>query len=267
MANQEEACQLLTKLGLTSLQAKAYLTLAHIGTATAKDISAQAQMDRADVYRVIAALQEQSLIIKVIANPLKFRAIPIQEAINILLERKHKESAEIDKQASLLLKQHQSQEIQKETQEKTIQFSLVPSKETHFRILNKLINEAQSIDMSVPFELYRSVEERKLEPCKKFLRKGGKIRTLVHGVKNTEEIRKLHRISQNTPDEGSNQVRFTNRMLVAAFMILDRKKLWIDTRPSIPTYEQPNLFTNSPVIVDLAVRYFEQEWKEDSIEN
>jgi sugar-specific transcriptional regulator TrmB len=174
--NQEKECELLTKLGLTALQAKVYLALVHIGTTTAKAISAQAQIDRADVYRVIATLHEQSLVEKVISNPLTFRAAPIQDGINILLERKHKESAEIQKQASLLLKQYQNKETEIKPLEDRAKFSLVPPKETHERSFLDLLNNAQSLYAIVPREQFMRNPFKSAGHITKFLRKGGKHR-------------------------------------------------------------------------------------------
>jgi sugar-specific transcriptional regulator TrmB len=265
VVDQEKECQLLTKLGLTSSQAKVYLTLVKLGTTTAKAISAQAQIDRADVYRVVMGLQKQSLVEKIIANPLKFRPIPIRNGVNFLLERKDKENAEIRKQASLLIKQHRCKEAKKPTREETIQFTLIPPKEAHMREISKLICKAQSVDSMLPskqFYIFNSAPEESYTIIRKFLKKGGKLRMIICGAEYKEEMSRTQKILQNPKDKGSFQIRYSPRGLVAALAIFDRKKLWIDTRSSIPTHEQPNLLTNSPIIVELAVRYFERAWKE-----
>jgi sugar-specific transcriptional regulator TrmB len=252
---------LFAKLGLTSLQARVYLTLVNIGEATAKAISVQAEMDRADVYRVIETLQEQSLVEKIISTPVKFKAVTLREGLSILLERKQNESAETEKQASLLLEQYHDKETEINRLENPAKFSIVPPKETRTLFFLKLLNNAQSMDAIVPQHFERNWS--KLEGhIKEFLRKGGKCRVMISHVKKQEEIHQLNGFREFT--DSCFQIRYTASNLLAAFAIFNKKELLINTLPAIGTYEQPNLLTNSPVILDLALSYFEREWKEAS---
>jgi Predicted transcriptional regulators len=91
----DEDTKLLTRLGLTELQAQVYLTLARMEKATLRDLSAAAKTDRANVYRVINRLQELNLIEKLLATPTVFRALPLAEGIKMLLEKKDQEHNEI----------------------------------------------------------------------------------------------------------------------------------------------------------------------------
>ena len=58
---KDECAKILMDLGLTLLQAKAYLALSQLGKATVKTISKTANVARQDVYRVMLALEKLGL--------------------------------------------------------------------------------------------------------------------------------------------------------------------------------------------------------------
>jgi len=64
MANSDEEIELLTKLGLTSLQARVYLALDKIKIETAKGIANITEIDRANIYRILSSLQSIGLVEK-----------------------------------------------------------------------------------------------------------------------------------------------------------------------------------------------------------
>jgi len=94
MENQHKILT-LTRLGLTSNQAKVYLALFRSGLSNAKGISENSGVARSDVYRVMAALEKLGLVEKIISQPCKFRAISIHDAFDILMERRKKVTSEL----------------------------------------------------------------------------------------------------------------------------------------------------------------------------
>jgi len=98
----DEDIQALTFLGLTNLQARVYLSLVNGTTVTAKKIANNAEVARQDVYRIVAELESLSLIEKVISIPTKYRAVSMEDAVDILLGRKQKESLELMLKAAQL---------------------------------------------------------------------------------------------------------------------------------------------------------------------
>jgi len=86
----EQGEKTLRELGLTSSQARVYLTLIKTGDpATVKTLNTISKVARQDLYRILTELRELSLVEMVIGNPTMFRAIPLPEAITILVERKY----------------------------------------------------------------------------------------------------------------------------------------------------------------------------------
>ncbi len=104
----------LRELGLTSSQARVYLTLVKLGNySTVKTINDFSKVARQDVYRTLTELRDFSLVEMVIGNPAMFRAIPLQETITILVERKNQKTcvlmAEATKLLSLLSKEKETE--------------------------------------------------------------------------------------------------------------------------------------------------------------
>jgi sugar-specific transcriptional regulator TrmB len=100
----EEDIKVLRQLGLTALQAQVYLTLSKLGKATIKTIATTARIDRANAYRVMSKLMKLNLVEKMITNPIVFKAVGVNEALQMLLERKAKEYQEIEAKAKDLVK-------------------------------------------------------------------------------------------------------------------------------------------------------------------
>lgn len=92
----DEEIQVLTRLGLTITQAKVFLALCRIGTSTPKIISEESKVARQDIYRIFTELQELGFVVKGITSPVMFEAIPLQDALSFLLERRIKETRELD---------------------------------------------------------------------------------------------------------------------------------------------------------------------------
>ena len=85
----------LTELGLSTTQAKIYLALVKTENQTAQTISKLSTVSRPDVYRVLNQLQDLGLVEKIIAKPEEFRAIPIEEGVSILLQRRINKTREL----------------------------------------------------------------------------------------------------------------------------------------------------------------------------
>ena len=123
-SNEESA--LLTELGLTENQATVYLTLAKLGKATTTTIASISKVDRANLYRVISRLTELGLVEKIITNPCSYRALPLHEAIAMLIECKDKDCIEIKTKAKQLLDTYRKNDLQTDSHD-ACQFALIPS--------------------------------------------------------------------------------------------------------------------------------------------
>jgi len=85
---EEKNIKILIELGLTYREAKIYYTLNRLGEITIKDLAENAHMDRPNIYGVIKKLQKLNLIEQIIDSPVSYKAVPLEQCVQMLLEQK-----------------------------------------------------------------------------------------------------------------------------------------------------------------------------------
>ncbi|MDO5848742.1 MAG: helix-turn-helix domain-containing protein [Methanobrevibacter sp.] len=94
-----EDIETLRKIGLTTYEATAYITLASLISATAVEVSKSSQIPRSKIYEVLKSLAEKEFIEIETGRPLKYNIKPPITTIN---KQKEKLNTELDKLASKL---------------------------------------------------------------------------------------------------------------------------------------------------------------------
>ncbi|MCW4005948.1 MAG: hypothetical protein NWF04_05050 [Candidatus Bathyarchaeota archaeon] len=84
----DEEVETLKELGLTCRQARVFLVLVEHKDSNARSIANFLKIARQDVYKVLDELEQLGLIEKQINAPMRFRAIPLQDAFSVLLNRR-----------------------------------------------------------------------------------------------------------------------------------------------------------------------------------
>ncbi|EMA46697.1 TrmB family transcriptional regulator [Halococcus saccharolyticus] len=84
---EQEAVELLQNLGLKEYEAKCFVALTRLPSGTAKDISDIAAVPRTRVYDAVRVLESDGLVAIQHGNPQRFRALSVEEAVDILGER------------------------------------------------------------------------------------------------------------------------------------------------------------------------------------
>jgi sugar-specific transcriptional regulator TrmB len=102
---KDEDIKTLTCLGLTERQAKVYLALLLTGASKAEVISKASMVQRQEIYRVVTHLQEIGLVEKKVNTPIMFNAVPIEDALEILIHRKTQEFNETCSKARTLARE------------------------------------------------------------------------------------------------------------------------------------------------------------------
>jgi sugar-specific transcriptional regulator TrmB len=183
---EEEATQILNRLGLTSSQAKVYLTLLKLEQATAKTISNNSKVARQEVYRVLVELEEKSLVERIIAVPTEFKPVSIENGLSFLIGERRKEVSEIQKEANKLSLKLRALLKPKETKGGTAQtgeteFVLIPESKTFLLRMEKAVDAAQkSIDAIYPKEQFLQVWFNLSDKFKEALERGVTIRCLLN---------------------------------------------------------------------------------------
>ncbi|MEM0488561.1 MAG: helix-turn-helix domain-containing protein [Candidatus Bathyarchaeia archaeon] len=250
----------MTRLGLTCLQARVYLALARMEKATAKMISKDSQIDRAEVYRTLSGLHQLGLVEKVVNAPTFFRALPVQEALPMLLRRKGKEYNEIKEKTEDLLENLKRVHNEEKTRWMDEgQFIIFPEKERSLHKFRKMVENAEiSVDMilhGVCFN-YGMTEDAWL--WKKAVEKGVKIRFIIYKPENDKAVL---RTVQFFKRKGSFNIRYCLSPPPATIAIFDGKEILVSTSPNPDPAKTSRLWSNNPGLVTIIQSYFELMWR------
>jgi sugar-specific transcriptional regulator TrmB len=255
---QEEDVKIITRLGLTVLQAEVYLTLTNLEKATVKTISTTVKVDRANVYRVISKLQELGLVEKMITNPTVFKAIPIHDGLRMLLERQAKEHKEIETKTKELLKKRTENDKEKPLPEEGCGFALVPDESATIRKLLDMMNRSKE---SYDFIFYFKFLVQGIDDVTIFFMdlkaKGLSVRLVAY----MNEGEKLHKKILSLEEKGKFEVRCTFESPPITLSLFDRKETLFNIASFNPTGTS-SLWSNNPVLIAILQNYFDQKWHE-----
>ncbi len=157
MKHIETAASILSEFGLTPYESKVYITVYRQGLTTAANIAKLAGIRREEVYRTIPKLEKSGLIEKVLGRPAKVRALPLEDALSILINRKEEEASReirtlLTKRSELLqLFQDEEPDIPREKEKH--HFTLIAEKDAIEKRVSFLIRQAtNTISFADKFE-------------------------------------------------------------------------------------------------------------------
>ena len=243
----------LVELGLCPVEVKIFLTLVQAGTLKVEDISQLSKVSRGDVYRNLSKLQDHGLIEKQICRPALFRAIPIKDAIQCLLDRQKLKHKKIQQEATKLLDKYNQK---KPSSAEMSGFVFVPSKEALINQLNKTIaNTKNSIEISTTCKRLTAAGISLSDNLLKAWERGVKGRAVIDcNEGNTCEVIKEFW----TPPKA--KIRYLPKIPRTVMAMYDRKEIYVFIRPKAQLYESPALWSNVPSIVAMAQDYFDILW-------
>ena len=82
--------EMLMKLGLTQNESNLYIYLNKNGSKKAKEIAQNQKIHRTQTYHLLAALQNKGMVIVISDRPTKFEVIPLEKALDILINNEQK---------------------------------------------------------------------------------------------------------------------------------------------------------------------------------
>lgn len=257
LAVQKDDIQTITKLGLTLAQATVYCSLLQSGKATAKLIAKNSNTARQEVYRVLNELHEKGLIEKLLSIPTEYKALPIEEGINLLIDRQKKRICEIEKQATKLLKN--LKEEQKNALPAEAQFILLPEKGKYIgRTLKLIMKSSTKLDALTTFERFRALTPFFYEELKKALGRGVKVRLLVRKPVKEQPQLNIPKSLRQTP---LFNLRLGNEPSDIILSIVDNKEANIVTSERKNLDESTTLWTNNQAIIRIIQSYFDTLWE------
>jgi sugar-specific transcriptional regulator TrmB len=246
-------------LGLTRWQAKVYFALVQSGIATVKTISNVSEIPRQHIYHILSTLQELGLVEKAVTAPIMFKAIPIKAGLSMLMERRIKETSELQTKTRDLLKNFGENNAKTIPHEEEPQFVLIPENKPLLLRLKKATENAQtSVDFITTWEEFRRSMFNAAKDFKKGIERGAKFRSIMD---KPQDKKLLQKIMEDFKKNSSFQVRciFTPPPTVLA--MFDKKEVIISTSATSPTVT-PALWSNNPSLLAILQDYFEIMWNE-----
>jgi sugar-specific transcriptional regulator TrmB len=247
---------LLMDLGLTSVQAKVYCSLVEVGRSTITQIAHSSKVARADVYRTMTALQDLSLVEKMIDNPIEFEALPLQDGLSLLLQRKNKENKKLQARAAKLLNVNENKSAKIMLQTLKTQFILIPAKEAAFRRNRKAIEETkESIDVISSWKKTNQALFAWSQEIKEATKRGVKLR-IIQEKPDADRLPAFSRLFENTP---KIEIRYIPECS-PDLTLWDKKEVFLTILPNAKLDQSPMLWSNHSSLVLIMQDYFESKW-------
>jgi sugar-specific transcriptional regulator TrmB len=259
MLNEDDSQQLL-EFGLTPNQAKTYLATIQLGVATINQIAQTAKIRREAVYRVLSKLETIGLLERILGNPMRVKAISIENALTILIQQEHDRI-----QQRLTQLQSQKEQIVKNFTVTPITLSL---REPHFSLITgreavmskaiQMVGEAtNTIDLISSRDSCHHFFGNYRHVVKNTLQNGVPIRLLLNATEHSEAL--LGMIQQFNDDLTPITVRYTEHPH-NHYLIKDYDEALFATSINVATGRNPYLWTNDPNLIEIFQRYYEKLW-------
>jgi sugar-specific transcriptional regulator TrmB len=253
----EKAIATLQELGLTLLQAKVYVALINHGTLSVGDLSKFSKVHRTDVYLVVKELEKNGLLERIIANPMMFKAMPLKEVVDLLLQMRSKENRQIRKEAAELKRMYKA-EIRGEKDTGESKFSLIPARRVVDRIRETIDQTLKNVDQVITSMRFTREMLAFAENMEKSWSRGVRWRIAIHEEENEA-------FWDNVKFCRSNklcQIRFVVNPPLDVMGIYDQKEIFIIANPKLGLARSPALWSNNPELIYIASDHFERVWSQ-----
>jgi sugar-specific transcriptional regulator TrmB len=258
MENNDESTKTLTGFGLNRSQARSYLTLLDIGIASVKDVAKNSNIARPDTYRALSDLQEFGLVEKLITFPTKFKALPITDAISVLMLRRNKETAELGKKATTLMRSLSERNLHIQRSEDN-QLTLILGGDAITAKLHKIMqNSKKRICVICPKKDFFQCRQFISETLQETVGNRLTIMLITENHVGPREPKEIRDLKKNP----NFQVKYLEGMPTVCFAVFDQKEVIIINTPEIEYSNSSVIWSNTPCLIELAKNYFEHLWNQ-----
>ena len=260
---QEKEKKFFLNMGLTITETKVYLTLITIGPSQVGILSKQTEIQRPNLYRILDSLSSKGLIEKEISAPIKYKATPPQEAINMLIEHKKERLLELKKTGKKIAKDLEHQNEKHEIKEFPIsenRFIVIPGKNILTNRLETALNNAnKSLDVVTTQSRFSLAIMLFADVYANALKRGVKIRIVTEDhIPFNDTCKIIKRLSEHP----CFKVRFLppQTKIDAIVSIFDQKETFTTFSISANNPEPSTLWSNNRSFVSVMESYFESKW-------
>jgi sugar-specific transcriptional regulator TrmB len=253
--------QILTRLDLTTIQAKVFLILLENGISDTKRISTIGKFDRANAYKAAIGLERRGLVMRHIGTPTSFEAIPITQAVSLMTKHKANEFKSIQNNAKHLLQKYADKNNRQLSLQKDEYFIVMPGKHPFYKKWEKVCKTASKTTDVIATERREPQDTEAIDILKQIVKRGVKSRVLWDRSDHDDEEFKM-RVKQIEDVLG-----YPNLTVKYSFFSTKPYVAIIDDALGIITIDQTRFFktsrtlwTNNPNLILALKEHFETVW-------
>jgi sugar-specific transcriptional regulator TrmB len=254
---EEGEVQLLTELGLTGRQARIFLVLLKYESSTARALAIASNLARQDTYKVLDELQELGLVERQISAPAKFAAITIHDALSILINRKVKQTSDLEEKTRIIIDSLKTQNA-KTTEDEKPKLFLIPEGETFILKIRKAIDNTQkTIDIATSSRNITQAMYFLLAELQRAMGRGVKTRCLTDMLEVEDSQQKTF---GGLLENSSFEVRTLPNHSKTWFCIYDKKEVSAVLSPLKDFAKSPLLWSNCTSLVEEYQDHYNMMW-------
>ena len=253
----ERVIPTLENLGLTGVEAKVYFALSKLDASTISEISEISKIHRTDLYVILPNLEKKGLVEREISQPMRYRAVPIKEGLDVLLQKKSRKYSELQNQVASLKKTLKEPQKRKLKTNQKSKFVLISENRITESIGKSIDKTMESIDLVLSQPRFSKGIVLFAEKIDKSCSRGVKWRFITERphlgrlfLDQIEELRKKPHC----------QIRFLTSVPPTILGIYDRKEVFVFKNPTESINMSPALWSDNPSLISMVLDYFEVLW-------
>lgn len=248
----------LVRFGLTVNQAKIYLTMVQSKAETIKAISKLSNIPLESIYRAMPGLEEKNIVEKMLTTPIKYKAMPIFEAITLLKTRDEQERSELYKEAETLSRVFSTKNLVTSVDGKESETSLISGFHGFVKKLDEALENAKYSFKGITYsKAFRNGMFNGNKYFESLVRRGIECHHLVYQSGET----KLIELGDNHLLNNPLWVRKVISPIPIELILVDQKQLFIALTPQEMGKDYVGLRTTNPCLLAFGDNYFELLWK------
>jgi len=255
-----EEFQVLTRLGLTLNEARVLMALYASENLTAKSVSKASGVAREIVYQIIPKLQKKGLVDELVTTPKTFKAVPLENVLEVLLQQRKQEDKELFSKAKEMVKRQQQNNVGIMNDDSNI--TIIAPKKGDRNWKNDWMSYKKCVDLIMPtnklLQWPQFYAEATIEEASK---KKLKMRMITEtATKNILENPPPKYFSPSLASKlGYIEYRFVETTPVE-LVVFDKKIMYLSTQMEKQTKDMVWLRSNNGFLVEMANNYFESLW-------
>jgi sugar-specific transcriptional regulator TrmB len=255
----ERNIKTLNQLGLTVNQARAYLALVKLGSASAKEISKVSNIAQQDIYRVMPLLQKLGLVERLVASPNLFKPNSPEHGLSVLLRNREKENSILHEESTRLIEELSQRTASTDDRQDVAQFSIISGKKTILMKSRKAITEArESICVLTPWKQSAKNTRHFLALSKRALSRQVEIRFILYLPEEEADV--FLKMMPHLREDSRLRARFIFKEKPVTFSVFDREQVFFATQKG-SLGDAAILWSTNTNFATFSQNYFDMLWE------